>query len=601
MFNLSFVIADNHTSEDAGDIVIDDTLDSTTDIDKAYACLDKKVEDLTCSKLSTEQKIFTVLAIQKCSSELTSDSNSNECWPKNGCNIKTTAQSVLALERVNKDTSDAEDWLLSHNSTPTDVQWFLQIESSESTTCSISYEGSDTKRIAIGSDRKISSSAGSCLSLSEGNYWLRVSPTCYDKEFEVSCDKGFSTNLLYKKKTSSTIYVSADTQSSSSEGTTTEKVNSLCFSAGSTCDYEGSLWAAIVSNKLGHDISAFLPYIITMADETENKKYLPEAFIDILTGYSDSRIELLSKQKDQFWDESGDKFYDTALALYALTNSEPPQKTASKNWLLEIQGNDGCWNNGNIRNTAFLLYSIWPRTSVPDDDLDCEDEGNYCMSSITCNENGGNVLHDYDCAGSSKCCDTPKSSETCDDLNGEICNSREICVSGDEDYTADDLESGQVCCIEGYCQEPEEETECEIAGETCRSSCREGEEETNDYDCDSGDVCCIEKAPGPSYAWVWILVFLIALVVLGIIYRDKLRPFWFKIKSKFGGKATRPNSGPRPGPPRGFPPSSSRIPMRRPMPRRILPPAQHRAPPRQPPRHSGEMSDVLKKLKEMGK
>ena len=81
------------------------------------------------------------------------------------------------------------------------------------------------------------------------------------------------------------------------------------------------------------------------------------------------------------------------------------------------------------------------------------------------------------------------------------------------------------------------------------------------------------------------------LVVVAIVFRDKLRPFYLRIKSKFGkGKSKK-------GPP-GFPPSAT--PLRKPMPRKIMPPS--RRPIRRPaPRRKGEIDDVLKKLKDMGK
>ena len=28
------------------------------------------------------------------------------------------------------------------------------------------------------------------------------------------------------------------------------------------------------------------------------------------------------------------------------------------NWLMSVQGPDGCWNSGNILDTAFVLYSL---------------------------------------------------------------------------------------------------------------------------------------------------------------------------------------------------------------------------------------------------
>ena len=54
-------------------------------VSKAYSCLQNKTSG-NCDDLSTEEKIFTVLAINQCRAELNSDSlNSGECWPSEIC------------------------------------------------------------------------------------------------------------------------------------------------------------------------------------------------------------------------------------------------------------------------------------------------------------------------------------------------------------------------------------------------------------------------------------------------------------------------------------------------------------------------------------
>jgi len=595
MFILPFAIAD---------INVSDSDDEQSKIDKAYTCLEEKVQD-KCSSLSLEEQIFSLLAIKECKDEVVSDSKNDECWPESSCDIKSTAQAILALDRVNTNTDEAETWLLSQNKTPENIVWYLEIESPELTTCTITYSGS-SYAITIGTDKKISSGAGSCLSLAQDDYWLKISSSCYDKEFEISCEKQFLTTLLFKKETSSTIHVSEKATSASAGGTTTEKINSFCFEQGGSCNYEGSLWAALVLNFKGYKVSSYLPYLVTMKDEIENTKYLPESFLYSLTGYTDIRNSLLLKQKSsKWWLESDDKFYDTALALYPLQYEETQEKTNSINWLLDVQDNNGCWE-GNTRDTAFILYSLWPKDISSgdfDDGIDCEDAGYNCMSSINCQEGGGNVLN-YDCSGVFVCCDKEKTLEECVDQGGEICDSAQNCVGGTT-VDASDSDYGETCCVGGSCEEPSQVSECESYGGVCEtSSCDKNEEEVS-YTCDSGQTCCVEKTTTAkkSYWWIWVLLLLIVLAVLGIIFKDRLRPIWFKIKSKFGKSKPRGPSSGRPG----FPPPYSNIPQRRPMQRRILPPTQRqpvtRPAPGQKPRakSQGEINEVLKKLKEMGK
>jgi hypothetical protein len=552
---------------------------------KAYACLENKVKD-QCSTLSTEEKIFSLLTIERCKAELLSDSLAEECWPDVGCKIKTTAQAILALRHVNADTTAAENWLLSQQGNFADIDWFLETEAEGKTSCTVTYLG-NSYSFTINEDKTLSGSSGSCLRV-DSNYWLKISPTCYDYEFKISCSNSFLTSLLYKKKTSTTVYVSEETHSASGEGTTTEKVSSSCFKEGSSCNYEGSLWAAVVLKSRGYDVSSYIPYLVAMADD--NEKYLPESFLYSLT--NDFRVDLLAKQQEsKWWLVSGDKFYDTAVALIPFQNEQLTEKSDSKTWLTEVQGEDGCWQ-GNIRDTAILLYSLWPKKAANVSTAkDCESSGYACMSSASCSDVEGNILTDYTgCFGTNICCSKKQQLKTCSEQNGELCDSDEQCLGGSS-VSASDTTGGRICCIRGVCG-VQEKSECELKGGYCKSICSSGEEFVS-YSCTSGNCCMIKQK---SNLWIVIvLAILIILVVIGIIFRKKLREFFFKLKSKFGkGKEKgRPTTG---GP--RFPPSSQRV---YPVQRRILP-QQPRAPVRRPvPQKKSEFDDVLKKLKEIGK
>jgi hypothetical protein len=592
IFSIFFVAAANDTST------------------KAYSCLESKVAD-KCATLTSEEKIFSLLAIDRCKSELLSDSLGGECWPHVGCKIKTTSQAILALNRVNADTLNAEKWLLSQSALSSDLDWFLQADSEVETSCTVTYSGG-SYTFTIDGDKTLSGNTGTCLKI-YNSYWLKISPTCYDSEFQISCRESFLTSLLYKKKTSSTVYVSQKTNSASAEGTTTEKVGSSCFKEGTSCNYEGTLWAAVVLDYRKYDVSAYIPYLVAMADE--NSKYLPEAFLYSLT--DSFRTELLTKQvENKWWSASGDKFYDTAVALLPFQNEQLSEKTNSIDWLSEVQGTDGCWQ-GNIRNTAFLLYSIWPKKiSLPSTAKDCEDSGYNCISNAACEDAFGTLLTDYTgCFGTNICCSKPRLQETCSQQNGEVCDSDEECLGGST-VSSSDISGGESCCIDGECGAPEPgASECELMGGYCKSTCS-GSEEYSSYSCSSGN-CCIQKAGGANILLIIILSALILLVLIGIIFRKKLRAFFSKRKLKKG----RPPSGIQFGRPRFFPPPSRRI-YPGAVQRRIIPQARQPAQPlRQPARQpakpvkqpaqpakpaaksakKSEVEDVLKKLKEIGK
>ena len=586
--------------------------DEQQKIDNAYSCLEDKVEG-ECDSLSSEEKIFSLLAINQCKAEVIDDSSEGECWPDGSCRLKTTAQAILALDNAGANIDEAQQWLLSQNRTPSNLIWYLQIESNDQTTCTIEYTGF-SGTINIQEDKKINGDAGQCFSLTQNNYWLEIStsPFCSNQEFSISCDKDFSTTLLFKEQTSSTIHVFQQTSSAAPAGTTIEKIESFCFregGIGNPCNYEGSLWAALTLDSLGEDMSPYLPYLITLAED--NQKFLPDAFLYFITANTEYSTSLLLKQKhvgtQYYWKESEDKYYDTALALFPFKHETSLEKTNSKQWLLETQDVDGCWQD-NTRNTAFILASIWSEDFSSGGNgnggglQDCESVGGYyCVNQGSCIGYDGEIRSDYDCPGVlSECCTVPPEQLTCAEQEGEICSSNEICSVNS--ISAADTNN---CCVGGICQDAPTSSECEQQLGICRTSCSSNEQQAA-YSCEfTGDICCVFKTTsGGSYTWIWILLILIVLVVIGIIFRDKLRRLWFKIRSKSKGSkpGPRPRPGSRLGPGHRRPPPPD-YPMRRPRPeRRILPTVN---PPLRPiQRHSKsqkELDDVLKKLKSMGK
>jgi len=577
LLSVSFVLAleSNSTAETASEKVAE-----------AYDCLKNEKVLGKCSSLSLEDQIFSLLAIGECKEEVMADSLSEECWPSERCTLKTTAQAILALDKTSVDTTDAENWLISQTTTPSDLIWYLQIDSEEETSCKITYRGMPYN-IKIDEDKKINRDAGLCLDLSLGDFLLKIKPGCFDEDFEISCDKDFQTSLIFKIEDSETSYVSSQTSFSSASGKTTEKVKSSCFrGATRKCDYEGSLWAALILSLKGYDVEEYMPYLITMAEE--NQRHLPESFLYFLTGREEYKSALKLKQKaNKYWDE-GDKFYDTALALYPISTDEP-EKINTKEWLLEIQLDNGCFPT-TIKNNAFILASIWPEQSreTPPSITSCESAGYYCVSVCE-----GTTFSEYYCPSSlTVCCDTLPSPTTCEDQLGVICPSGQSC-SGGIITSASDLSAGEICCIGGICKVPttptSDLTECKKNGGVCVSECTEDEVEV-DYGCDSSSkVCCIKKTEKEtsSYWWIWLLIILIILTVLGIIFRKKITPL-------FGKKPPR-----KPMPPYLRRPGTPRVPMmRRPVQRRIVAPLR-KPMPRKPVKKTDELSKVLDKLKKI--
>lgn len=594
---------------------------NSTQVTNGFSCLANKTTG-QCADLPLGQQIFTSLANGLCTGYIQNSSSSNYCWPSHSCDVKTTAQAILALNAAGDSVDNSTQWLTSQNITTSDLAWYLQIDSSQATTCNVSYSGSSYD-VNVGSDKKVQlggSGGGNCLSISWNGYWLLIDPSCYGIPVSVSCNDSFTTTKLYEKTPtgpSQTVYVANSSQSSSSKGTIEEYFNSYCFGSGGTCDYESTLWGTFALGSLGKTISYYLPYLTVEADDSANAKYLPYAFLYYLTSSPNYLTDLLGSQitvsnqntVSNYWTYNGDSYFGTSLALLAIKSTDSTDSNNAINWLLSVQQPDGCWHNGDVLDTAFVLYSAFglrgagvsstPTPTTPS--LNCTDASGYCLSLAACQQVGGAVLNDYSASCPNVplqiCCNKNVQSQTCADLKGQLCSSSQVCnVSS---ISSSDSTGSQVCCPStGSCVTlPPTTNLCDTSGGTCKSSCGSGEVVNYSAVCSvSSQYCCIQSTTSEggnsNTALIIALVVLVVLAALGIIFRKKLMKLWFRMKSKSGGRGgpQPPRYGPRPPP--GYPPRS--------------PPGGYsqarRMPQRGPaPRSSSEVNDVLRKLKDMGK
>lgn len=506
-------------------------------VDKAYNWL-LSVADKDMSSMSAEDIAFSMLALSFDSQRagngknaLMEKSNDGKCWPKDSCKVRDTALSLLALSRMGEDTSNIEEWLNQQNGTPTDLTWYVQIDSANEAKCTISYDNRDYN-VTLASSKKIDKAAGSCLMLSDGNYWYKISSACADKTFIISCDPDFIATLFYKKPGSNTIYISSDTKKESAKGSVDLKINAVCLKSSGVCDYEGTAWASLALVKK-QSIATFLPYLVGYADK--NARFMPNAFLYILTGQEDYAKALIGMQKrNGYWqaDSPYDKYYDTALSLLALQQYSDEKKDVAKNWILNEQvksGTDaGSWGS-NKKDTSFILYALWEKESVylpPNQKLICTDADYYCLPSYECR---GEIISRYECPGREVCCskkfETPE--RTCSDMGGKICDVERRCTG-----TSESAKDGW-CCM-GDCEELQVD-ECEEKGHTCRTSCY-NEEEKNSYECTGGRICCekvVSAIKNKGRWWIWILLLLLIIGGAAAYY-------YFFMEKKGGGKKAPP-------------------------------------------------------------
>ena len=571
-----------------------DSSESDSDkISDGFDCLEEKIGD--CSGLTTQELAYTILAtpdnaFDDCVAEL-NNRKSSDNWG----NVRDTALAILALDHAGEDTTSSEEWLLEQSRTPTDLIWYLEQDSNEAVECHIGYDSSDYS-INIGENKKIDANAGSCLIRAHSNFWLEVIPECYNKEFIIECDEDFIATLLYKNKNSPIIYSLEGTDSSPAFSSIKLKVTSKCFGT-SSCEYESTAWATLALLKTGHNVEEYIPYVIAMA--SSNEQYLPDAFAYMAANYEYYATQLIASQKlGNYWEAKNsayNRYYDTALALIAIGSSSSEKVTNSRDWLLFSQGANGCWQNS-IRDTAIVLWALEGRAGRGSGGSGggvtyCSQAGYFCIPSNDC-PTSEDVGDNYFCSSLSDTCCMTENLQSCSSYGGTECASEEVCV-GNERRTIDT----DNCCT-GECTEKTEETECESMFYTCRDSCSDNQETVSVYSCDGFQVCCKTKTSKESEGgawWIWVIIILISAVLgaIGYIYREKLKLFWFKLRTKFKkdkGRGGMAPQGPRPGmPPRpGFPPIR-RMPMR--------------TPPRQTRRSQGDkaMSDTFKKLREMSR
>ncbi|RMD66265.1 hypothetical protein D6817_04440, partial [Candidatus Pacearchaeota archaeon] len=158
---------------------------------------------------------------------------------------------------------------------------------------------------------------------------------------------------------------------------------------------------------------------------------------------------------------------------------------------------------------------------------ECEASGFYCVSSrVACIENGGQAYapDELACDGLNYCCsvqvEESQAQDNCADIGGQVCPTDTQC-SMSVVPAADTAE----CCI-GTC----------LTTQTDSSS---GTDTTGQQE---------QVAEGGSSLLIWIIVLIIMIifVVVGIIYRDKIRFMIYKWQGKAKSKGVGPG---KPGPP----------------------------------------------------
>ncbi len=619
LLNSVFIFAANETNSTNTTVTSNTTINTTSTqprvnasrVENGFMCLEEKVKSDCSGATNIQDMALTILASPKnvvddCTNKLKTFKRDN-CFGASSCTVKETALAVLALNHIGEKTDVYENWLLNQTRISTDIIWYLQQDSNGRTQCKITYNSQDYN-FNVAENKKIDVPAGNCLSPAQSNYWFQVSPSCYGTDFALTCDQDFIATFMYKQPTSQTIYVLSDTKSASANQIVNLKIRSKCFGTGS-CEYEASAWAVLALQKVGRNVDEFVPYLISSEDS--NKKYLPAAFLHMIVDYSEYGTKLVQQQKLNNWEAENtayNKFYDTSLAIMALSESNQEQVVRAREWLLNLaQEANGCWNNGNIRDTAMALWALEGRGSTfitPDSGgvTYCTDANFFCVASAQCATD--QKLNNYFCSGVGKTCCKVENSKTCSEKFGTVCSAGTVCngvVEGSKD-------AAQCCLSNCIVPTTTNENSCEANNGYCRTSCSANQKETSFECADSGDVCCKTEITVPvekSYWWLWLLlILLIILIIIAILKRDKIKVWIYKKKSGYSeeSSATNTNTFPPRGGPGPAPYTTTRTVQRTTVQQKpVMYPPRTQTPQARPVQKPAETDDVFKKLKEMSK
>jgi hypothetical protein len=601
-------------------------VNGTSRVDLAYTWLSGKVSPWPAG----DDGAFALMALsydgilgQKGKDALIASSKNNgECWPSSGCNVKSTALAIIALNMIGYDTLKAENWLVSKKQSYVDTlsQWNLQIDSSDTNFCTIEY---DDRRfsINISSDKKISSSIPiPCLPQSQ--YGFKISSSCLSKRFLIKCDSDFFVSMIYTK--GNVLYIPGNTKTGTGGSYVEASIETVCLANVGSCDYEATEWAVYALTQKGRDVSMFVPYLIGFS--TDNKYKIPDAFLYVATSDSAYADALLTSQHPNgYWFISADKVYDTAIVGLSLKDYNADAKTNAENYLLTAQSGDGSW--GTIGKTGLVLYTFWPKSIAPPivpGINECEQRGYICRTScdvgeevksdydiacspqkccgsrteITCSSEGYKCCskcaydlgHQTDldgtCSYGDLCCSQCETEQSCSDLGGMICDVGESCTTTPEVTPDGD------CCL-GSCEKAEK-TCAELGGVPCESSKCSGQPEmASDVNCCIGGEC-----KGTNLTWLYIIIGAAVAAVI-IFFLNKKGIIKFGRKGKPPAPSTfvpsqpaRPAVSSRPAVRPIMPWPGAQQPVQRPQPQ----PAAQQAPRAKKP---DEFEETFKKLKEM--
>ncbi|HLC86118.1 MAG TPA: hypothetical protein VJG30_02450 [Candidatus Nanoarchaeia archaeon] len=412
------------------------------------------------------------------------------CWPKGGCKTKDSALATLALYLAGQDVTQEVKWLKDAKiSMGNKGEWWLVIKSSTDGTCSIKYGNRPAKPFELEGDKIKKARGEYYINLNEidTNILRTVTP-----KIEADCSAIPSTIItLIFKPDANTFFI----QKSEAVTNTELIVANACYGTGkstSTCDYESTAfasWALLEMGEIG-STKEDMGTIIYMESQLKPGNLIHLSLLNRVllksSSVAPSFLEELAKQQKQDGSFNGDA-YVTSLAILAMDGTEKTENVGrARDYLLRKAGKDGSWNR-NIRNTAFALLALH---GVDLGRAAIEEIEPVNIKREIC---GNNIDDDNDGV---------------QDCGEEECKEEELCRTTEEKPEEEEQEG---CTASADCE----------SGQECKFGvCIQKEEETEETPADLPEDETPPKENGGSI-WVWVLILITALLVLGAIFYFK--------------------------------------------------------------------------------
>lgn len=522
------------------------------------------------------------------------EDKTNKCFPAGGCNPKDTAFAILALKDNNKDASKYVKWLNDNLAVSGDVN-------SNELNIQITTDGIGKCLIYDGQQKKADVYVNGTGMLKIGNenmHWISFSRLgiAFDqpiKTIKVDC-RAIKENVIASllRIKGNVFYIEQESSSNNAELV----INRACYGSNGQCNKQGSFYAAWVLKEIGEEIK-------TMQYLKENTaSAFDYAILNILEQSTSYSKWLKDNQEGDNWDD----VYTTSFVVYSLKNSDyETERNDAVSWMNTQQNNDGSFGASNkVMSTAAALYLGFGGREPPAGSTPAGNGQGITPSGAVCGDNavGGNEECDgvidtigegakknceNNCGDDCKCKTFPtvctKDSD-CDE--GQKCGGNEECYTVTDCGQNSDCREGEQCdvttglCSAGgvvsgkKCTKDNELLTCntdekcdEVNGACIKKSetpsaqaenCTNGKDDNGDgkIDCDDADcaddpACAGQK--GSSW-WVWLIVFIVALIGGGIFLYGKFakpkqagKPNYFGF-GMTGGKQEKPKGGKPSGP-----------------------------------------------------